>query len=599
MAINIFTHIRRGLYDNVYNCIDKEKINVNQRDDDTGNPPLVVAVEENQIEIVRLLLNHGADANIKDWTSKNTALDIAEQKGLKPIVEVLQQRGAKYSSGSSFHLAAKNGDIVSIEEMLEKGIDINEVDAGKGWTALHYAVNYGQKHLVEYLIIKGADVNKKDFLGKNNPIDVLSNTNRGEIVKILNNYGAKSSGGISIHFCAETGDFEGVQSFFDKDGKVNGRDEKNGWMPLHYAVNANDVDMVEFLVHLGANVNGADFKGEIAPLDLAFKTGNVEMQTYLQSKGAQRKKKHDIGGGGKDINIYITDEVKKQIALFIEKRNKEEAAIKKHEEEQSAKEPKKKDAPAKKINWKDFLKLKDIPIVEKKEEKKIEAPKPVKQIVKKVEQVELEVKSGRLQLDVEQEGYIFFMDIVAYSKKTTDEQKKACKDLGVLIKSTMQYKTANALEKLIILPTGDGMVMGFFTYLEDAMNCAVAIAKAVKDRPDLQMRMGVHCGSVIPMEDINGNLNISGDGINYAQRVMDAGETNHLLVSSNVMLKYDRPAYVLVQDLGDVIVKHGVVMRLYSLYGSDFGNKDFPSSRVKKAEKIEAPKKASKRKKKV
>ena len=42
-----------------------------------------------------------------------------------------------------------------------------------------------------------------------------------------------------------------------------------------------------------------------------------------------------------------------------------------------------------------------------------------------------------------------------------------------------------------------------------------------KDRPDLQMRMGVHCGPVIPMEDINGNLNISGDGINYAQRVMD------------------------------------------------------------------------------
>jgi ankyrin repeat protein len=67
-----FTHIRRGLYDNVYNCIEKEKVDVNQRDDDTGNPPLVVAVEENQIEIVRLLLNHSADANCKDWTSKNT-----------------------------------------------------------------------------------------------------------------------------------------------------------------------------------------------------------------------------------------------------------------------------------------------------------------------------------------------------------------------------------------------------------------------------------------------------------------------------------------------------------------------------------------------
>ena len=586
MAINIFTHIRRGLFDNVYNCIEKDKVDVNQRDDDTGNPPLVVAVEENQIEIVKLLLNRGADVNVKDWTSKNTALDISEQKGFKPISELLQQRGAKYSSGSSFHLAAKNGDIVSIEEMLSKKQDINEVDAGKGWTALHYAVNYGQKHLVEYLIVKGADVNKKDFLGKNNPIDVLSNVNRGEIVKLLNKNGAKSSGGVNIHFCAETGDFEGVQSFYDKDGKINGRDEKNGWMPLHYAVNANDVDMVEFLVHLGANVNGADFKGETAPLDIAFKTGNVEMQSYLQAKGALRKKKHDIGGGGKDVNIYITDEVKKQIALFIEKRNREEEAIKKLEEEQTAKEPKKKDAPVKKINWKDFLKLKNMPVVEKKVEevKKVEIVKPIKQIVNTVEKVDVEAKSSRLQLDVEQDGFIFFMDIVAYSKKTTDEQKKACKDLGVLVKATMQYKTANALEKLIILPTGDGMVMGFFTYLEDAMNCAIAIAKAVKDRPDLQMRMGVHCGPVIPMEDINGNLNISGDGINYAQRVMDAGETNHLLVSSDVMLKYDRPAYVLVSDLGDVVVKHGVVMHLYSLHGSDFGNKAFPSSRVKKAE---------------
>ena len=114
-------------------------------------------------------------------------------------------------------------------------------------------------------------------------------------------------------------------------------------MPLHYAVNANDIDMVEFLVHLGANVNGADFKGEIAPLDIAFKTGNVEMQSYLQSKGAVRKKKHDTGGNGKDVNIYITDEVKKQIALFIEKRNREEEAIKKLEAEQTAKEPKKKE----------------------------------------------------------------------------------------------------------------------------------------------------------------------------------------------------------------------------------------------------------------
>ena len=587
MAINIFTHIRRGLYDNVYNCIERDKININQRDDDTGNPPLIVAVEENQKEILTLLLNHGADPNITDWTGKNTALDIAEQKNHIGLIEVLQKKGARYGSGSSFHLAAKNGDIVSVEEMLNKGHTLNEVDAAKGWTALHYAVHYGQKHLVEYLIVRGVDVNAKDFLGKNNPIDVLALGNRGEIVKILVKAGAKSAYGSSIHFCAETGDFAGVQKFYDVDGKINGRDDKNGWMPIHYAVNAGDIEMVEYLLCLGANINGADFKGEIAPLDLAVKTGNAKMQALIQAKGGTRKKKVDTGGGGgPDVYIDVSVVLKDEMRRYFERREKEEARLKKIQEEEDAKNKNAKKKEKKTVNWQDFLKSKNKPEEEIKavEERKPEPPKPPKKIIKQVEAIDAEVKSSRLELDIIQSGYIFFMDIVGYSKKTTEEQRKCFKDLGQIVKDTIQFKTANALEKLIVLPTGDGMILGFFTYLEDAINCGIAVAKAVKNRPDLEMRMGIHCGDVCPLEDINGNLNISGDGINYAQRVMDSGEANHLLVSADVMAKYDRPNYVLVQDLGDVVVKHGVVMRLYSLYGSDFGNKEFPSSRVKKVE---------------
>lgn len=588
MPINIFTLIRRGLYDNVYNCIERDKVNVNQRDDDTGNPPLIVAVEENQKEIVTLLLNHGADPNITDWTGKNTALDIAEQKNHIALIEILQKKGARYGSGSSFHLAAKNGDIVSVEEMLNKGHTLNEVDAAKGWTALHYAVHYGQKHLVEYLIVRGVDVNAKDFLGKNNPIDVLALGNRGEIVRILVKAGAKSAYGSSIHFCAETGDFAGVQKFYDVDGKINGRDDKNGWMPIHYAVNAGDIEMVEYLICLGANVNGADFKGEIAPLDLAIKTGNVKMQALLQAKGGTRKKKVETGGSGPDTYIDVSVVLKDEMRRYFERREREEARLKKIQEEEEQKNKNVKKKEKKTINWQDFLKSKNKPAEEIKavEERKPDPPKPPKKIIKQVDVIEAEVKSSRLELDVIQPGYIFFMDIVGYSKKTTEEQRKCFKDLAEIVKGTIQFKTANALEKLIVLPTGDGMILGFFTYLEDAINCGITVAKAVKNRPDLQMRMGIHWGDVCPLEDINGNLNISGDGINYAQRVMDSGEANHLLVSADVILKYDRPQYVLVQDLGDVVVKHGVVMHLYSLYGSDFGNKEFPSTRVKKIEPL-------------
>ena len=591
MPINIFTLIRRGLYDNVYNCIERDKVNVNQRDDDTGNPPLIVAVQENQKEIVTLLLNHGADPNITDWTGKNTALDIAEQKNHIALIEILQKKGARYGSGSSFHLSAKNGDIVSVEEMLNKGHTLNEVDAAKGWTALHYAVHYGQKHLVEYLIVRGVDVNAKDFLGKNNPIDVLALGNRGEIVRILVKAGAKSAYGSSIHFCAETGDFAGVQKFYDVDGKINGRDDKNGWMPIHYAVNAGDIEMVEYLLCLGANVNGADFKGEISPLDLAVKTGNVKMQALLQAKGGTRKKKIETGGGGPDSYIDVSVVLKDELRRYFERREREEARLKKIQEEEEAKNKNTKKKEKKTINWQDFLKSKNKPAEEIKavEETKPEQPKPPKKIIKQVEVINAEVKSSRLELDVIQTGYIFFMDIVGYSKKTTEEQRKCFKDLGEIVKGTIQFKTANALEKLIVLPTGDGMILGFFTYLEDAINCGITVAKAVKNRPDLEMRMGIHCGDVCPLEDINGNLNISGDGINYAQRVMDSGETNHLLVSADVIVKYERPPDVLVQDLGDVVVKHGVVMHLYSLYGKDFGNKEFPSTRVKKIDPTNKP----------
>ena len=165
---------------------------------------------------------------------------------------------------------------------------------------------------------------------------------------------------------------------------------------------------------------------------------------------------------------------------YFERREKEEARLKKiiEEEEQKNKNIKKKEK--KTINWQDFLKSKDKPAEEIKavEQIKPEPPKILKKIVKQVEVINAEVKSSRLELDVIQTGYIFFMDIVGYSKKTTEEQRKCFKDLGEIVKGTVQFKTANALEKLIVLPTGDGMILGFFTYLEDAINCAITVAKA-------------------------------------------------------------------------------------------------------------------------
>ena len=58
--------------------------------------------------------------------------------------------------------------------------------------------------------------------------------------------------------------------------------------------------------------------------------------------------------------------------------------------------------------------------------------------------------------------------------------------------------------------------------------------KALKDHPELQVRMGVHSGPVNEITDLNEQANIAGAGINMAQRVMDCGDAGHILLSKHV-----------------------------------------------------------------
>ena len=61
--------------------------------------------------------------------------------------------------------------------------------------------------------------------------------------------------------------------------------------------------------------------------------------------------------------------------------------------------------------------------------------------------------------------------------------------------------------------------------------CALEISKALKNHPELQVRMGIHSGPVNEISDLNEQANIAGAGINIAQRVMDCGDAGHILLS--------------------------------------------------------------------
>jgi TolB-like protein/class 3 adenylate cyclase/tetratricopeptide (TPR) repeat protein len=183
--------------------------------------------------------------------------------------------------------------------------------------------------------------------------------------------------------------------------------------------------------------------------------------------------------------------------------------------------------------------------------------------------------TAELESDAQLEiGHVLFMDIVGFSKLLVDEQTKCSHRLNQIARNAEQFRSAEAADKLIRLPTGDGMVLVFFTSPEAPVRCAVEIARALKDSSDFGLRMGIHSGPVNKIFDVNDRSNLAGGGINIAQRVMDCGDAGHILLSKRVAEDLEqhgkwRPH---LQDLGECEVKHAVRVNVVNLYTGEVGN---------------------------
>jgi serine/threonine protein kinase/TolB-like protein/Tfp pilus assembly protein PilF len=176
-------------------------------------------------------------------------------------------------------------------------------------------------------------------------------------------------------------------------------------------------------------------------------------------------------------------------------------------------------------------------------------------------------------------GHVLFVDIVGYSQLSINEQHAAIAQLTQIVRSTEQFRKADAAERLIKLATGDGMALVFYTSPDAPVRCAVEISHAVKQHPRLRIRMGIHSGPVTSVTDVTGRKNLAGAGLNLAQRIMDCGDAGHILVSKHAaedLSEFEqwRP---LLHDLGACAVKHGLTIQVVNLWGDDVGNPQTPS----------------------
>ncbi len=188
--------------------------------------------------------------------------------------------------------------------------------------------------------------------------------------------------------------------------------------------------------------------------------------------------------------------------------------------------------------------------------------------------------AAEIKKEIELEiAHVLFIDIVGYSKLSINDQHAAVEELNRIVRASEQFQRAEAANRLIRIPTGDGMALVFYTNPEAPAQCAVEISRALKEHPRLQVRVGIHSGPVSGVVDVNERANLAGAGINIAQRVMDCGDAGHILLSRHVaedLAEYERWREFL-HDIGTFEVKHRVPVSVTNLYSDEVGNAKLPT----------------------
>lgn len=134
--------------------------------------PLHFAVDVQDVEIVKLLINYQADVNLEDEYGR-TSLNLAASRGNVEIAQILLDAGAHVDSKKNkikdekskwrirepLHSAVESNNLVIAKMVIEKEADVNLED---GWnrTPLNLAIAEGNSQMVEFLLENGADVEK-------------------------------------------------------------------------------------------------------------------------------------------------------------------------------------------------------------------------------------------------------------------------------------------------------------------------------------------------------------------------------------------------------------------------------------------------------
>lgn len=164
-------------------------------------------------------------------------------------------------------------------------------------------------------------------------------------------------------------------------------------------------------------------------------------------------------------------------------------------------------------------------------------------------------------------GTIMFLDLVAYSKRSVDQQVVLKTQFNELVSKAIDGVDASSR---IMLDTGDGAAICFLGDPEEALVSARLLRDLLRQKysEKLSLRVGLHLGPLRLLKDLNDRVNVVGDGINVAQRIMDFSSANQIMVSRafyDVISRISDGADELFEYLGERYDKHDRAHEVYLL----------------------------------
>ncbi|RDW61987.1 hypothetical protein BP6252_11420 [Coleophoma cylindrospora] len=207
-------------------------------------PILMRAVERNNVELVELFLDRGSNIDETTEPSGYSALSRAASRGFKDVASLLANRGADVNRAGSLefppiYLAARNNDYAMVELLLKAGADPNQSGSAE-WQALHMAYDF--LDVTRLLVSNGANINHLSEGGT--PLYLASKWGYSEVVKVYIEHKADleiqvttdpDDGHTALDMAVIKGQALVLRLLLEAGANINHR-AKNNTFPLQYPI---------------------------------------------------------------------------------------------------------------------------------------------------------------------------------------------------------------------------------------------------------------------------------------------------------------------------------------------------------------------------